>query len=116
MRKKPKQLMISVRMEANLPIGEAIVLCIERAGARRILKAILRKCLLNTIERSAMPSLLLATPNDEEMAHVGCALYYLEKNWDQAVKKGEELLSKKLKDATEEQERNERRRRCPGRR
>lgn len=96
-KKKPKQLMISVEMKADLPIGEAIVLCLERAGVKKVLRAILRRCILN-MANCVFPSSLFSTDSDEEMVQAACALYYLQENWDNAVKEGKVLLDKKMEE------------------
>jgi hypothetical protein len=87
-----------IGIETKLGVADAIDLCIDKVGVKKVLKIIRVLCHKNTIEKCSFPSNLLATKKDEEMANAACALLYLENNWKHAADKGFEMLAKKKND------------------
>lgn len=85
-----------INVETKLRVADAIDLCIGKIGSRKVLEIIFSICFRNTLEKSCFPMSLLAIAEDEEMANVACALYYLKQNWEQVNSDGFKLLSDKI--------------------
>ena len=83
-----------IKFENTLTVNDAIDLCINSVGVKKVLKIIRDICYSNTRQKCVFPSSLLATKKDEEMANAACALYYLENDWKEASDKGFKMLAK----------------------